>query len=155
FGVKLELREATQGLEALRLLVAGNNDIDAAIVKGGLAGSLRGRLATASEEKEHELEVERLQSIGRLFYEPIWVFYRGPNQVKSLGEFKGGRIRVGTPTSGARRVAALLLKANGVTPENSKFIEQVFPADAKPLTGEGADVAFVSLPPDAKKVQEL
>jgi NMT1 family protein len=75
--------------------------------------------------------------------------------VKSLGEFKGRRIMVGTPMSGTRRVATLLLKANGVTAENSRFIEQDFPADAKPLTGDGADVAFVSLPPDAQKVQDL
>jgi hypothetical protein len=62
---------------------------------------------------------------------------------------------VGSSTSGTRRVATLLLKANGVTPENSKFIEQDFPGDAKPLTGDGADVAFVSLPPDAKRIQTL
>ena len=86
---------------------------------------------------------------------PETIFYRGPNLVKSLGEFKGRRIMVGTPTSGTRRVATLLLKANWVTSENSKFIEQDFPADAKPLTSDGADVAFVSLPPDAKRVQDL
>jgi uncharacterized protein len=155
FGVTLELRPETQGLGALRALANNDHQADAAIVKGGLAGSLRGRLATVSEQAEHDVEVGRLESVGRLFYEPIWVFYRGPNQVKSLGEFKGRRIIVGTPESGAQRVVKLLLKANGVTAENSKFIEHDFPADAKPLTGEGADVAFVSLPPDAKKVQDL
>jgi uncharacterized protein len=155
FGVTLELRPETQGLDALRAIAVDDRKIDAAIVKGGLAGSLRGRLATASEQTEHDIEVAQLQSVGRLFYEPIWIFYRGPNLVKRLSEFKGRRIMVGTPTSGARRVAALLLKANGVTPENSKFIEQDFPADAKPLTGDGADVAIVSLPPDSKKIQDL
>src|SRR5256885_2501789 len=39
--------------------------------------------------------------------------------------------------------------------ENSTFIDQDFPADAKPLTGDGADVAFVALAPDSKKVQDL
>jgi hypothetical protein len=58
---------------------------------------------------------------------------------------------VGTPESGTRRIASLLLRANGVTAENSTFIEQDFPADAKPLTGDGADVAFVALPPDSKR----
>jgi TRAP-type uncharacterized transport system substrate-binding protein len=155
FGVTLELRDDMQGLEALRAMTAADSQADAAIIKGGLAGSLRGRLATTSEQAEHDVEVERLQSIGRLFYEPIWVFYRGTNPVKSLGEFKGRRILVGAPTSGTQRVAKLLLKANGVTVENSKFIEHEFPADAKPLTGEDVDVAFVSLPPDAKKIQDL
>ena len=155
FGVRLELRPDLQGLDALSALAANDGQVHAGIVKGGLAGSLQGRLATASERDLHDSQVRQLQSIGRLFYEPIWIFYRGPNLVRSLGEFKGRRIMVGTPTSGARRLATLLLKANGVTAENSTFIEQDFPADAKPLTGDGADVAFVLLPPDAQKVQDL
>src|SRR5262249_25652599 len=148
-----------RGLAPLRALASDNRTVDAGVIKGGLAGSLQGRLATASEREIHDAQVGRIQSLGRLFYEPIWVFYRGPNQVRSLGEFKGRRIMVGTPASGTRRIAALLLRANGVTAENSTFIEQDFPADAKPLTGgdggDGADVAFVALPPDAKKVQDL
>lgn len=155
FGVTLELRPDVQGLDTLRALAADDGQAHAGLVKGGLAGSLQGRLATTSERAVHDVQVERLQSIGRQFHEPVWIFYRGPNQVKSIGEFKGRRIMVGTIASGTRRVATLLLKANGVTPENSRFIDQDFPADAKPLTGEGADVAFVSLPPDAKKVQDL
>jgi len=154
-GVTLELRPDLQGLDTLQAIAADTVQVHAGIVKGGLAGSLQGRMATESERTMHDAQVAGIQSVGRLFYEPIWVFYRGPNQARSLGEFKGRRIMVGTPSSGTRRVAALLLKANGVTPENSTFIEQDFPADAKPLTGDGADVAFVALPPDAKKVQDL
>jgi len=155
FGVTLELRPDLQGLDTLQALSADDGRVDGGVIKGGLAGSLQGRMATPAERALHDAQVGQIQSVGRLFYEPIWVFYRGPNQVRSLGEFKGKRIMVGTPTSGTRRVAALLLRANGVTAENSTFIEQDFPADAKPLTGDGADVAFVALPPDAKKVQDL
>ena len=155
FGVTLELRPNLQGLEALQALAVDDDRIDGGVLKGGLAGSLQGRLATPSERDLHDKQVSKLQSIGRLFYEPIWVFYRGPNLVRSIGEFKGRRIMVGTPESGTRRIAAMLLKANGVTAENSTFIDQDFPADAKPLTGDGADVAFVALPPDSKKVQDL
>jgi len=159
FGVTLELRDDLQGLDALQSLASDTRQIDASVIKGGLEGSLQGRLATAAEREIHDTQVGRIQSLGRLFYEPIWVFYRGPNLVRSLGEFKGRRIMVGTPASGTRRIAALLLRANGVTAENSTFIEQDFPADAKPLTGgnggDGADVAFVALPPEARRVQDL
>src|SRR5215475_4122393 len=155
FGVTLELRPDLQGLDALQALATDDGRIDASVIKGGLAGSLQGRLATEAERTIHDTQVSRVQSLGRLFYEPIWVFYRGPNLVRSLGEFKGRRILVGTPTSGTRRVAALLLRANGVTAENSTFIEQDFPADAKPLVSDGADVAFLALPPDSKKIQDL
>ena len=56
-----------------------------------------------------------MQSVGRLFIEPLWIFYRGPNIVRSLGEFKGKRIMIGGANSGTKRIASLLLKANGVT----------------------------------------
>src|SRR5262249_31354159 len=144
-----------RGLAPLRALASDNRQIDASVIKGGLEGSLQGRLATPSEREIHDAQVGRIQSLGRLFYEPIWVFYRGPNLVRNLGEFKGRRIMVGTPASGTRRIAALLLRANGVTAENSTFIEQDFPADAKPLVSDGADVAFLALPPDSKKIQDL
>jgi TRAP-type uncharacterized transport system substrate-binding protein len=122
FGVKLELRSNLQGLDVLQALAADDDRIDGGILKGGIAGSLQGRMATPSERDLHDRQVSKIQSIGRLFYEPIWIFYRGPNLVRSVGEFKGRRIMVGTPESGTRRVAALLLKANGVTAENSTFI---------------------------------
>src|SRR5262247_4123438 len=81
FGVTLELRPDVQGLDTLRALAAANGEVHAGIVKGGLAGSLQGRLASASERAAHDVQVDRLESVGRLFYEPIWIFYRGPNLV--------------------------------------------------------------------------
>lgn len=155
YGVQLELRPEIEGADSLRSVMIDGGDVDGALVKGGLSGSMRGRMASSSDQIMHEFMNDRLQSIGRMFYEPLWIFYRGPNIVRSLGEFKGRRIMIGSSTSGTRRVAELLLKANGVTRENSTFIEQEFPSDGKPLTGDGADVAFVALPPDAKKVQDL
>ncbi len=155
FGVTLALRPDLEGANTLGALLAPDGGVDAGFVKGGVVGSLQGRLAQGVDQIVHDWHFERLQSVGRLFYEPLWVFYRGPKLLKSLGEFKGRRIIVGTATSGTRRVVTLLLKANGVTAENSTFIEQDFPADAKPLIGDGADVAFLSLPPDDKKVQDL
>lgn len=155
FGVTLEIKSDLEGAGTLQGVLAADSGVDAGIIKGGVAGSMQGRLANAADHIMHELQAQRLQSVGRLFYEPLWVFYRGPKQVKSLGDFKGRRIMVGSSNSGTRRVVTLLLKANGVTPENSTFIEQEFPSDGKPLIGDGADVAFVALPPDSKRVQDL
>jgi uncharacterized protein len=157
YGVKLEIRNDLQGVSSVSsLLTDGGPDMaHAAIIKGGVAGTLQGRLSSAADQMMHDLQTERIRTVGRLFYEPLWVFYRGPTQVRSLGEFKGRRIMVGSSSSGTRRIVTQLLRANGITPENSKFIDQEFPADGKPLTGDGADVAFVSLPPESKKVQAL
>src|SRR5438093_2374247 len=65
FGVTLELRTDLQGLDALQALAVGSGRIDGGVLKGGLAGSLQGRLATASERDLHDKQVSQLQSVGR------------------------------------------------------------------------------------------
>lgn len=155
YGVELVIRPDIEGANTLQALLDDKSGIHAAIIKGGIAGSMQGRFAEGSDQVLHERWTKDVQSNGRLFVEPLWIFYRGPRIIRSLGEFKGKRIMVGGPNSGTKRIASLLLKANGVTAQNSTFIDQEFPSDGKPLTGDGADVAFVSLPPDSKRVQDL
>src|SRR5262245_18471727 len=88
-GVTLELRPSLQGLDVLQALAADDDRIDGGILKGGLAGSLQGRLATPAERDLHDKQVSKIQSIGRLLYEPIWIFYRGAIHVRSVGGSKG------------------------------------------------------------------
>ena len=46
YGVELEIRSDTAGFATLRALTDNNSGITAGFVKGGLIGSLQGRLAT-------------------------------------------------------------------------------------------------------------
>lgn len=156
YGIDVELRPTTAGAATLRaLFVDEKSDVDAGFIKGGVAGSLQGRLASEQERKWHDRQTEALLSVGRMFYEPIYVFYRGPDQVKSLSEFKGKRIAIGSKEGGARRIAITLLRSNGVDEKNSKFVEADLPDDAKPLAAAEYDVAFVVLPPESNKVFKL
>jgi uncharacterized protein len=155
-GVTLELREKTEGTNTLNNLVLNKeSDIQAGFIKGGVAGSLQGRLASEEEHKWHDLQVEKLRSVGRVMLEPIWVFYRGPKQIRNLWEFKGKRIMVGTMTSGTRRVATHLLKANSIDAKSATLIEQELSDDGNQLITGDADVAFVILPAESPKVQKL
>ena len=155
-GVKLELRDKVEGSNTLNNLVLNKeSDLQAGFIKGGVAGSLQGRLASDEEHKWHDLQVEKLRSVGRVMLEPIWVFYRGPQQRRSLSEFQGKRIMVGTTTSGTRRVATHLLKANNVDAKNSTIIEKDLSEDGSQLTTGDADVAFVIMPSESPKVQAL
>ena len=156
YGIDLQLRRDLEGIASLNALVASDRKVDAAFLKGGLVGGLQGRYASSDDQAKHTRETAALRSIGRLFYEPMWVFYRGPEQVSSLKEFRGKRILVGAPGSGARRVVMHLLKANGIDDRNSKLIDEDLPEDAAAIRGSGkADVAFVILPPETQKVQRL
>jgi uncharacterized protein len=166
FGVEVELRPEVEGIETLKGLFPQfksefgsfdekNADIQAGFIKGGFSGSLRGRLASAKEQVWHERQVNSLRSVGRLFHEPVWVFYKGQQPLKSLRELKGKTLYVGTRISGARRVVLHLLKANGVTEKNTTFIDEDMAGDAAPLMSGSADAGLMILPPESKQVQDL
>jgi uncharacterized protein len=154
-GVTLELRPDIEGTSTLAALLSNRTDVHGGFVKGGVSGALMGRYASEDDRKLHEREANGLRSVGRLFYEPIWVFYRGSKQVTSLREFRGKKIYIGSATSGARLVVTRLLKANGVDATNSTLITEELPEDAAPLTSAQADVAFVVAAPEMAKVQKL
>ena len=156
-GVTLVLRPDLEGANTLNaLLSASGTEAQAGIVKGGMVSSLQGKLASAEDRREHEREADSLRSVGRLFAEPIWVFYRGPKQIRSLSEFKGKRIMVGSAQSGSRLVVNQLLKANGVDASNSTILTEELSDDATALiNGAGVDVAFVIAAAETPKVQKL
>jgi len=132
FGVKYEVQQGTGGFATLKALLEAGPGVNAGFIKGGLVGSLQGRLAT-EKAKGRYAEFSQLLSVGRLFYEPIWVFTRGDLPITSLRDLKGKKIYVGTREGGARRIASQLLKANGIDKSNATLIDEILPADAAPL----------------------
>jgi TRAP-type uncharacterized transport system substrate-binding protein len=156
FGITLELRPDLEGMASMKtLLSAADTGVQGGIVKGGILASLQGRYASEEDRKEHDQEAHALRSVGRLFVEPIWVFYRGPQQVRSLSEFKGKRILVGSAQSGARLVVTRLLKANGVDASNSTLVYEDLGEDAGALGANTVDVAFVIATAETPKIQKL
>jgi hypothetical protein len=155
FGVKYEVQRRAEGFATLKeLLKEGSPGINAGFIKGGLVGSLQGRLATEKAKDRHE-QFARLWSVGRLFYEPIWVFTRGDLPIESLRDLKGKRILTGTRESGTRRIANQLLKANGIDKTSATLVEGSLPADAAPLFDGSADAAILIEPADSALIQTL
>jgi NMT1 family protein len=167
YGVQVEVRRTTrikdkegksvlrplEGRVTLRALADDDSGITAGFVKGGLVGSLQGRLANEKQKGRHA-EYSKLRSVGRLFHEPIWVFTRGDLPITTLRDLKGKRILLGTRDSGARGIARLLLRANGVT-NNATYIEEDLDADAAPLLNGAADAAIIVVAADSDKIQQL
>jgi uncharacterized protein len=98
-GISVTVLETKGSIENLQLLLDENSNVDAALLQGGVAG------------KEH---AENLQSLGSLYREPFWVFYRGEIDIRRLPELKQKTIAIGPPGSGTRSVAMMLLKANNL-----------------------------------------
>ncbi|HXF52947.1 MAG TPA: TAXI family TRAP transporter solute-binding subunit [Hyphomicrobiaceae bacterium] len=162
FGVQL-LLSREEGGEARSALLSGK--VDAAFLIGGYSTSLK--YFSYGQDPKIMQEESNLRSIGRMFDEPIWVYYRRLQSTEEgLQKFKGKRILIGTEDSGTANVIKMLLHANGIPEDGSadlpptKLIEAAIPDDAAPLVGpadaEGAaDAAFIMLPSDNLTVKTL
>lgn len=149
-GIEVELL-STEGSSAnLELLHSGK--ADAGFVQGG----------TSSAHALAE-EAEALVTLGNLFVEPIWLFYRSASaqsvtpsgQLHSLTELVNMRVNVGASGSGVPTLMQTLLDMNRVEPKSIMLsqLDQT-PATVKLLRGELDAVVFASAP-EAPIVQML
>ena len=86
YDIELELRETAGSLENYRLL-SDENEVHVAIVQGGSA-------------PEEIRESNQFESIASLYFEPVWVFYRGDKVSTEIRQLKGKTIAVGRENSG-------------------------------------------------------
>jgi len=108
-GVSVELLATEGSAENLRLLRDTSRRIDLAFVQGGSGEAIRA--------VDEDAGGEPLVSLGSLFYEPLWVFYRSDlraEPLQRLDELAGLRVDLGPPGSGARNLMLKLLHANRV-----------------------------------------
>ncbi len=157
YGVEVQLRPAVEGFQTLKGLVSDPPQFDAAFIKGGLVGSMQGRLARAKAQEWQQKELGKLRSLGRLFYEPIWVFVRSDFAGQSLRDLKGKAVLTGTRESGGRRIAAQLLRANGIefSKDNPLMIAEDIAPDGGQLLSGKAQAAFLVQPADTPLIQSL
>ncbi len=139
-GVQLELRETTGSFENLRLIKDDGAGVHAAILQGGIM--------TPNE-------TAGLLSLGRVSYEPLWIFYRGEPRLERLSQLAGKRILVGPRGGGTQFLSSRLLAASGVTAANSTLVSMELPDYVDELASGKADAGFLVLAPDARTIQRL
>ncbi|MEW8013330.1 MAG: TAXI family TRAP transporter solute-binding subunit [Candidatus Sedimenticola endophacoides] len=81
-----------------------------------------------------------LISLGSLYFEPLWVFYREGQPLARLSDLADRRIAIGPEGSGTRSLALQLLEENGIRESAGQH---------PPLPGEAAADALVSGEVDA------
>ena len=136
-GITLEVVPTAGSIENLDLLKTGA--VSLALVQGG-------SVADADTEVE---------SLGSLFLEPVWVFYRNPTRMKRLSDLKGNRVAVGAAGSGTYLLALRLLSAEGISESNATLLRENL-AQATPLLLEGKiDDAFYVASAEAPLVRKL
>ena len=139
-GVTLEVRETRGSLHNLSLIKDAASGVDVAFLQGDFAGAD---------------DAGVLLSVGRVFYEPIWIFYRGETTIARLTDLKGKRILIGPEGSGTAAVALRLLAASGITKDNATLIHSELPPYVEAFEAGTADAGFLVLAPQARTVRRL
>ncbi|MGH7886397.1 MAG: TAXI family TRAP transporter solute-binding subunit [Candidatus Binatia bacterium] len=96
-----------------------------------------------------------LRSLGAVYYEPLWVFYRGKDEIDKLSQLAGKRVAIGAEGSGTRALALQLLKASGVDDSAANLFPFGGNDAAKALHDEAVDAALLVAAPDAPAIQML
>lgn len=140
YGITVELLPTEGSSDNLELLRTGQADL----------GFVQGGSADIGYDDE-----ESIVSLGSLFVEPLWLFYREDaaqrlNQtptVDSLPDLRNWRVNVGTAGSGVPRLFGTLLDVNRVERQQLQLSELAqTPATVAFLEGELDAVVFASAP---------
>jgi hypothetical protein len=99
FGIEFVEVPTTGAVDNLARLRDGSKELDVAFMQGGLGIGA---------------DPTGLVSLGSIYFEPLWVFYRGAGDLDTLAQLKGKRIAIGGEGSGTRKLGLDLLEASGV-----------------------------------------
>lgn len=148
YGITVELRHTLGSRENLRLLRNGKASVDVAFVQGGASEAIRTR---------EEEELEPVISLGSLFFEPVWIFYREEaiKNFTSLTQLRGKRVNVGIRGSGTPGLATRLLAANQIDREELTRSSMPDQEAVVGLLEAKLDAIFLVAAPEAPYVQML
>jgi len=142
-GVTLEVRASAGSLDNLARLQS--NEAQVGFVQGGVV--------PPKDDPDAEDE-SGLLSLGSMFYEPVWVFYRGDKVLTRLTELQGKRIAIGQEGSGVRQLAKQLLDANEI-PADDHLVPLAGLSAAEELQQGRIDATFIIAAETAPVVQVL
>jgi TRAP-type uncharacterized transport system substrate-binding protein len=138
-GVTLRLLSTTGGLENVARLRDSKSGVGVGFIQGG----------TTTRKVSPELE-----SLGTVFYEPLWLFYRS-----GIGEgmqaLRGRRVSIGPEGSGSRALALELIKTTKIDSIIGEFVGFTAQEAAERLIAADIDAAFVVTAWDSPIVQRL
>jgi TRAP transporter TAXI family solute receptor len=137
-GVELTVLHTHGSVENLALL--RNSKADIALVQSGLTDPQQS---------------PELVSLGTIGYEPLWIFYRGPQAARSQDQLLGKRVAIGPPGSGTRPLALELAARNGIDESNSKLFSFPHAEAAERLLAGDIDAMIMVAPAEDPTVRKL
>jgi TRAP transporter TAXI family solute receptor len=136
-GIDLVLRNTAGSVENIALLRDG--EVDVALVQGGVDD------AAADAD---------LESLGSLYYEPLWLFHRRDLDVDRISELKNRLVAIGPEGSGTRALVSRLLRDNGVD-DAAQWVDIGGEDAVDALIGGRIDALFLVISADSMLVDRL
>ncbi|MEW6512964.1 MAG: TAXI family TRAP transporter solute-binding subunit [Pseudomonadota bacterium] len=141
YGVELVEKPSAGSTENLARLRDPEQPVDAAFIQGGTV---------------RVQEDDNLSSLGSLYHEPLWIFYReGLGTPSRIADLKGLRVAIGGEGSGTHYLAHELLFINQINANNTRLLTQGGLGLALALANKRIDVAFVVGPTQSATVWTL
>jgi len=137
-NVELEIIHSAGSIENIKLLQQG---------KAAIAFIQSGSTDTTTNNE--------FQSLGSLFFEPIWVFHRRELDLTRLNNLQGKRIAVGADGSGTKPLAMQLLQDNGLNATNAELVSLNSQDSANQLLQGKVDALFLVASPHSPTVARL
>ncbi len=167
-GIRVQLLPTEGTIGNLRALRDGRADV--AFVRGGSHEATPAPSDGKADDDEDKDETT-LMSLGALFYEPVWIFYRpaalakqqGAKQagtspapaLTSLNQLRGLRVNIGQRGSGVPGLTRRLLRAYGLTSSDLVVSELPQEAASQALQAGELDVAMMVSAPETPAIQHL
>ena len=154
-GIQVVLRPTQGAADNLALLRDPASGVNLAFVQGG-GDAQRDTTTDADADADSNAQPDaNLVSLGSMFYEPVWLFYREAAaqrlvkspQITSLAQLAGARLNIGAAGSGAPPLLRRLLAANAIAPGAITLLQQpTTPAVVDLLEGRIDALALASAP---------
>jgi TRAP transporter TAXI family solute receptor len=135
-GIELEILNSSGSKENIKRLL--DKQADVAFIQGG----------TGNDEGS-------LQSLGSLYYEPLWIFLRKDIDVEKITDLSGLRIAIGQEGSGTRVLSTELLSLNHINKQSAQLLSLSSSDAATALVLAKCDAAMMVASSDSEIVQQL
>jgi TRAP-type uncharacterized transport system substrate-binding protein len=139
-NVQVQLVPTAGSVENLAMLRGPHSSADVALIEGGILSAA---------------DTSGVESLGTVFYEPLWWFHKREIQGEEADRLRGKTISIGPEGSGTRALALQLLKRTGMETQVGELLAlEPREAGAKLLAGE-IDMAFMMTSWESPVVQQL
>jgi TRAP transporter TAXI family solute receptor len=139
-GVRLRLVTTSGAVQNLALLRNRRSGVSVALLQGG----------TTTEAEAPEIE-----SLGTVFYEPLWLFQRRELKGQGLDGLRGKKISIGAEGSGTRALSLELLGRHGIDGSTIELLDYSPQITSDRLLAGEIDAAIMSTSWDSHIVRKL